>query len=155
VLARTADLRPVFAWRDRDGVRAFAFAAHPSQSDLIYRPAFPTLIANLLDTFRGEARVPLGVRGDDGARVSEPGLTRVGGEVVAVSLLNEAQSRLPRPAPDDAEAASESPVRVERPTPLAWSLVALAALALLTEWWAWARGPGAPRPLPIPAPRRR
>jgi hypothetical protein len=155
VLARTADLRPVFAWRDRDGVRVFAFAAHPSQTDLIFRPAFPTLVANLLDTFRGEARAPLGVRGDDGARVREPGLARIGGQVVAVSLLNEAQSRLPGPAPDDREAASTSPVRVERPTPLAWTLVALAALALLTEWWAWARGPGAPRPLPIPVPRRR
>lgn len=155
VLARTADLRPVFAWRDRDDVRVFAFATHPSQTDLIFRPAFPTLIANLLDAFRGEARAPLGVRSDDGTRVGEPGLARVDGRVVPVSLLNEAQSRLPGPAPDDREAAATSPVRVERPTPLAWSLVALAALALLTEWWAWARGPGAPRPLPVPAHRRR
>jgi hypothetical protein len=155
VLARTADLRPVFAWRDRDGVRVFAFAAHPSQTDLIFRPAFPTLVANLLDAFRGEARAPLGARGDDGTRVGEPGLARIGGQVVAVSLLNEAQSRLPGPVPDDRETASGSPVRVERPTPLAWTLVALAALALLTEWWAWARGPGAPRPRPIPVPRRR
>jgi hypothetical protein len=155
VLARSADLRPVFAWRDRDGVRVFAFAAHPSQTDLIFRPAFPTLVANVLDAFRGEARAPLGVRGDDGVRVREPGLARIDGRVVPVSLLNEAQSRLPGPAPDDRETASGSPVRVERPTPLAWSLVALAALALLAEWWAWARGPGAPRPLPIPAQRRR
>jgi hypothetical protein len=155
VLARTGDLRPVLAWRDRGEVRVFAFGMHPSQTDLVFRPAFPTLIANLLDVIRGEARAPLGVLGDDGARVTEPGLARVGGRVVAVGLLHEAQSRLPGPAPDDAETPAASPVRVERPTPIAWTLVALAALALLTEWWAWARGPGAPSPLPSPAPRRR
>jgi len=152
VLATTGDLRPVLAWRERGGVRVFAFAMHPSQSDLVFRPAFPTLVANLLDAFRGAARMPLGVRADDGARVAEPGLARVGGREVTVALLDETQSRLPGPQPDDREAESASPVRVERPTPLAWLLVAVAAVALLVEWWAWARGPGAPAGAPTGAP---
>ena len=155
VLARTGDLRPVLAWRDRDGIRAFAFGAHPSQTDLVLRAAFPTLVANLVDVFRGSERAPLGVRADDGARVTEPGVARVAGREVSVSLLDETQSRLPGPQPDDREAAERTPLRVERPTPLAWWLVAIAALALLIEWWSWARGPGAPSRPAIPAPDRR
>lgn len=155
VLARTADLRPVFAWRDRDGVRAFAFGAHPSQTDLVLRAAFPTLVANLVDAFRGSDRAPLGVRADDGARVTEPGVARVAGREVTVSLLDETQSRLPGPRPDDREATGGAPLRVERPTPLAWWLVAVAALALFIEWWSWARGPGAPSRPATPAPGRR
>ncbi len=155
VLARTGDLRPVLALRERDGVRAFAFGAHPSQTDLVLRAAFPTLVANLVELFRGSGRAPLGVRADDGARVTEPGLARVGGREVTVSLLDETQSRLPGPQPDDRETNAGAPLRVERPTPLAWWLVAIAALALLIEWWGWARGPGArSRPM-TPAPGRR
>ena len=60
MLARTGDLRPVLAWRDREGVRAFAFGAHPSQTDLVLRAAFPTLVANLVEVFRGSGRAPLG-----------------------------------------------------------------------------------------------
>ena len=142
VLARTGELRPVLAWRDRAGVRAFAFGMHPSQTDLVFRPAFPTLIANVLDALRGLERLPLGVRADDGARVVEPGLARVGGREVSVSLLDEEQTRLPGPRPDDLAVPSPAPLRVERPTPLAWWLVAVAAAALLAEWIAWARGPG-------------
>jgi hypothetical protein len=155
VLARTGDLRPVLAWRDRDDVRVFAFGAHPSQTDLVLRAAFPTLVANLVDVFRGSERAPLGVRADDGARVTEPGVARVGGREVSVSLLDERQSRLPGPQPDDRDAAQRSPLRVERPTPLAWWLVAVAALALLIEWWTWARGPGAPSRPATPVPGRR
>ena len=155
VLARTGDLRPVLAWRERDGVRAFAFGAHPSQTDLVLRAAFPTLVANLVELFRGSGRAPLGVRADDGARVTEPGIARVGGREVTVSLLDETQSRLPGPQPDDREATAGSPLRVERPTPLAWWLVAVAALALLIEWWAWARGPGLRSRPATPAPGRR
>jgi hypothetical protein len=155
VLARTGDLRPVLAWRDRDGVRAFAFGAHPSQTDLVLRAAFPTLVANLVDVFRGSERAPLGVLADDGTRVTEPGVARVAGREVSVSLLDETQSRLPGPQRDDREAAGGTPLRVERPTPLAWWLVAIAALALLIEWWSWARGPGAPSRPATPVPGRR
>ena len=155
VLARTADLRPVLAWRERAGVRVLAFGAHLSQTDLVFRAAFPTLVANLIDVFRGGDRAPLGVRADDGSRVTEPGLARVDGREVTVSLLDERQSRLPGPQPDDRGADGGAPVRVERPTPLAWALVAIAALALLIEWWSWARGPGAPTQPPTPAPGRR
>lgn len=155
VLARTADPRPVVAWRERAGVRALAFGMHPSQTDLVFRAAFPTLVANALDAFRGADRAALGVVADDGRRVVAPGLARVAGREVTVSLLAEAQTRLPGPAPDDLVAAAPAPRRVERPTPLAAVLLAVAAAALLMEWWAWASGPGARSPARTPAPRRR
>lgn len=155
VLARTGDPRPVFAWRQRDGVRAFAMGMHPSQSDLVFRAAFPTLIANVLDAFRGAERAPLGVVADDGRRVVDPGTATVGGRQVVVSLTSEAQTRLPGPAPDDLADEPPPPLRVERPTPLAAILLAVAVAALLIEWWAWASGPGARSPAPAAAPRRR
>lgn len=155
VLAWTSDLRPVVAYRDRDGVRALALGMHPSQTDLVFRPAFPTLIANVLDAFRGAERAPLGVRADDGERVARPGVAVIAGRPVAVNLLNEDQTRLPGPAADDRVVEPASPVRVERATPIAAGLVALALVALLIEWWAWVRGPGA-RPAPrAAAPRPR
>ena len=102
-----------------------------------------------------KARADLGVRADGGARVTEPGVARIGGRAVAVSLLSESQSRLPAPAPDDTAAPAAAPVRVDRPTPVAWTLVAVAALALFSEWWTWARGPGAPSLSPARPLRRR
>ncbi len=155
VLAWTGDLRPVLAYRERDGVRVLALGMHPSQTDLVFRPAFPTLIANALDAFRGAERAPLGVVDDAGARVTTPGVARVGGREVTVNLLDEDQTRLPGPAADDLVAEPASPVRVERATPVAVALVVVALLALLIEWWAWTRGAGARAASPAPAPRLR
>jgi hypothetical protein len=155
VLAWTGDERAVLAYRERGGVRALAFAVHPSQTDLVFRAAFPTLVANLLDAFRGGDRAPLGAVDDAGARVATPGLARVGGRDVTVSLLAEDQTRLPLPAPDDRLPEGEAPLRVDRPTAIAAWLVALAVAALLVEWGAWVRGPGARARAPRAAPRPR
>ncbi len=152
VLAWTADQRPVLAYRERSGVRVLAFAVHPSQTDLVFRAAFPTLVANLLDAYRGADRAPLGTIDDGGDRIATPGLARVGGRDVTVSLLAEEQTRLPLPAPDDRVPEAEAPLRVERPTSIAAWLLAIAAAALLVEWLAWVRGPGARARAPRAAP---
>jgi hypothetical protein len=155
VLAWTGDQRPVLAYRARDGVRVLAFAVHPSQTDLVFRAAFPTLIANLLDTFRGAERAPLGVIADGGERVATPGVARVGGRDVTVALLAEEQTRLPAPAADDRAVAGETARPIERPTAVAAVLLSIATAALLVEWWAWFRGPGARARAPRAAPRPR
>jgi hypothetical protein len=155
VLAWTAEERVVLAYRERAGVRVLAFAVHPSQTDLVFRAAFPTLVANLLDAYRGADRVPLGAIGDAGDRLATPGLARVGGRDVTVSLLAEDQTRLPLPAPDDRAPEPEAPLRVERPTAIAAWLLAIALAALLVEWGAWVRGPGARARGPRAAPRPR
>jgi len=153
VLARSADLRPVLRWREDERGRVLQFLFHPRQTDMVFRPAFPMLIANVLERFRGEARVPLGATGDDGMPITEPGPVTVAGRTVTASLLAPQQTRLPGPGPDDR--ATEGPLLpVERPTPLAAWLLVLAALALLSEWWLWSRGPGATARRPR-SPRRR
>lgn len=60
VLARTSDLRPVMRVRDAGGVFELQLAFHPSQSDFTLRPAFPTLMANVVERLRTTSRVRLG-----------------------------------------------------------------------------------------------
>ncbi len=153
VLARSADLRPVLRWREDARGRIFQFLVHPSQTDLVFRPAFPTLMANVLERFRGEARVALGATGDDGRPITVPGPAEVGGRPVTASLVAAEQTRLPGPGPDDLAEAGPL-LGVERPTPLAAWLLGLAALLLVAEWWLWSRGPGATTRRPRPSGRR-
>lgn len=141
-LAATADLRPVLRYRDDGDRRVLEFLFHPTQSDLPLRPAFPTMVANLVELYRGEARIRLGSRLDDGTLVARPGVVQVGGRTVTASLLEPTQTRLPGPGPDDRLAAAEG-VRVERPTPLAAWLVVAALAFLVVEWLLWSRGTGA------------
>lgn len=118
VLARTAELEPVLRARQSDGAWQVQAAFHPSQSDLVLRSAFPTLIANLAaaveTTVRlrlGEAlpgapvAVPEGAVGQSAvgpAVAGVPGVYRIAGQVGGVagetlalaSLLSAAESRL-------------------------------------------------------------
>src|SRR5690606_15115212 len=112
VLARTADLTPVLRVRDAGGIWEIEAAFHPSQTDLILRPAFPALITNVVGQIRTTTRIRLGeglpgaaVVADDTAAVGavlEPGIYRgspesepqVGGELVLASLLAPSESRL-------------------------------------------------------------
>ena len=153
VLARSTDLRPVLRWREDERGRVLQFLVHPSQTDLVFRPAFPTLIANVVERFRGEARIALGASGDDGAPITVPGPVERGGRTVTASLVAVEQTRLPGPGPDDLADAGPL-LGVERPTPLAAWLLALAALLLIIEWWLWSRGPGATSRRPRPSRRR-
>jgi hypothetical protein len=139
VLARPADLRPVLAWRERAGVRVVRVRRPPSQTDLVFRPAFPTLVANLLDVFRGgDARAAGRARRRRRARhrARARARRRARGDRQPARRTAVAASRAGSPT---IVGDGGAPVRVERPTPLAWALVAVAALALLIEWWA---GPG-------------
>ena len=60
VLARTADLTPVLRVREADGVWQLEAAFHPSQTDLVLRPAFPALVTNVVSQVRTTTRVRLG-----------------------------------------------------------------------------------------------
>lgn len=146
VLASSRELRPLIAERTQAATTVVALGVHPLQSDLIYRTAFPTFIANVVDAARGLSRASLGVRGDDGARVLTPGVVVVDGRALAVSLLRESETRLEGAAlalaaPTGSTASSERDFApVFTPTPIARVLLVIALLALLLEWWGWSRG---------------
>lgn len=106
VLARASDLTPLITLRTEGGAQVVEFAFNPSQSDFIFRPAFPVLMANILDSFRGETAVPLGtalppgttLAGEPAERALDPGVYRTqDGAVITASLLSEAQTLLPGP----------------------------------------------------------
>lgn len=108
VLARAADLTPLITSRSEGRTRILEFAFNPSQSDFIYRPAFPVLIANATDSFRGETALRLGsVLPEPGTFAGEPVLrallpgvySQPGGGVVTASLVSAGQTLLPGPEP--------------------------------------------------------
>lgn len=166
VLARADDLVPVLRRRAEGGVNIVQAAFHPSQSDLVFRPAFPTLIANVVAAFRGEGLVPLGsalppgatfagtlptlegtapAEGEPVERANWPGLYEAGGEVFAASLLSGTESRLPGPATGSASGTERAGAPTgevaeggERESDVAPWLVLVALVALLTEWLLWA-----------------
>lgn len=152
VLARTAELRPVLLrWQTLAGELVYA-DFNPAQTDLVNRSAFPLLIANVMASFRASARLPLGaplpagsslVSGESlvsRASASEPGIYQVGGERYAVSLLSDAETRLPGA---EARPASAEPETRAATSEQLWSaallLVALALAALLAEWLLFSR----------------
>lgn len=122
VLARTSELEPVLRAREVDGAWQVQAAFHPSQSDLVLRSAFPTLVANVVAAVQTTASVRLGEAlpgpelGANGAAldpgearaVLRPGVYRVssgivgaageggatGETTVVASLLSAAESRL-------------------------------------------------------------
>lgn len=155
---------PLIQRREGAGGAVLRFAFHPARGDLTRRPAFPTLIVNLVDAVRSEDRVALGTPLPPGATrdglpatvADLPGLYRVDGRTVHASLANESETRLNGP---DAFAGIESATAnggrgsagetqgrdgvgagVEARRELfAWPL-AVALLALLVEWWGFAGG---------------
>lgn len=115
VLARSASLRPLLRVRNGQDGMILQSAFHPRQSDLVLRPAFPALIANLLGQLGTTVRLRLGETLPGGA---EPALvpgayidgllqlddggapSQVSGSeaLTLVSLLAAGESRLPRSA---------------------------------------------------------
>lgn len=147
------------------------FAFHPVRGDLTLRPAFPTLVANLVDQVREGARVPLGARlsagatrdGDPVESADRPGLYRVEGRTVHASLRSEEETRLPGPDAFDPDVPADAPRDAPQGAQLEeaggadaagegaasrplWSLLAGAVLLLLVgEWWAFSgMGPAWP-----------
>lgn len=152
VLARTAELRPVLLrWQTPERELVYA-DFNPAQTDLVNRSAFPLFIANVMASFRAEARLPLGaplpagsslVSGESRAprsSASEPGIYEVGGERYTVSLLSDAETRLSGAEAAPAGAEPEAPAGVsEQLWSAALVLVALALAALLAEWLLFSR----------------
>jgi len=156
VLAQTADLTPVLLrWRDAGRVVVY-FRFHPSQSDLARRPAFPIVLANILEGFRSEALVPLGTALGPGRWLTEPGRAvvdagegdgmgarngaGVGGRTYTSAPLPATESRLavtatPEPAQETVAAGESDATRT-----LSLGLVALALALLVAEWLLWSRG---------------
>jgi hypothetical protein len=148
-------LLPLIQRRDASGGPVVRLAFHPVRGDLTLRPAFPTLVVNLVDEVRGDDRVRLGEALPAGATrdgtpvavADRPGLYRAEGRTLLASLLNEDETRLPAPAafgtggaPSEAPPSSTA-VQGIRPRDVAVWGVAAAALLLLLEWWGWAGGP--------------
>lgn len=148
-VARVADLRPVLLVGEREGRRTVQLGFDPAQSDLIYRPAFPTLVANVIRYFRGEATVRLGALLPEGATLNgepvthalEPGVYEVPGGQLSASLLSASESRIPGPQPAAAEgpaAGTATSVPAGDRSLVRWLLVLL-PLLLLAEWLLWSR----------------
>jgi hypothetical protein len=150
---------PLLQRRDRPEGPVWRMAFHPVRGDLTLRPAFPTLVVNLIDRVRGEDRIALGATlppdasrdGRPASVASVPGPYRAGGRTLYASLLDEDATRLPAPAAfagrdaaaaDDARAVEEAAAGISR-RDLVDLLAALAAVLLLLEWWGWS---GAPLP---------
>ncbi len=145
--------------RDRPEGPVWRFAFHPVRGDLTLRPAFPTLVVNLVDAVRSEDRVALGAElpvgaSRDGAQVTvadEPGLYRTEGRTVHASLSNAEVTRLPgpgafergavEPADDDDAMAVRTEASMRRE--IAPWLLGLVVVLLAVEWWGWT---GAARP---------
>lgn len=141
VLAQTTDLTPVLLRWQNGGRELIYFRFHPSQSDLVRRPAFPIVLANILEGFRSEAQVPLGTALAAGRWLSEPGRTEVGGRSYTSAPLPAAESRLSVSAVASAQRmdAGESGESEATRNPSLW-LVVGAFVLLLAEWLFWSRG---------------
>lgn len=149
VLARAADLTPVLARRSGEGGTVVWAAFHPSQTDMVLRPAFPTFVANLVDSFRGQSSIALGSalpEGStlDGTPVSSaevPGIYQTPDGPVAASLLSPGETRLPAAQATVAGGEQDPEQAAGRTTRALWSiLMVVAVVLLLVEWFGWSRG---------------
>lgn len=151
VLARSSDFRPVIvAWRDQERL-VVEFGFHPGQTDMIYRPAFPTLMANAMEAFRGERELRLGqvlpagstFGGVAAERVLTPGVYQLPGGPAAASLLSAGETRLPGPQAEVAAEAVAGAAGVDQAPAsdrgIAWLLLLLVPVILGAEWLAWSR----------------
>jgi hypothetical protein len=153
VLARSSTLEPVIRARGSAGSLTVQLAFHPNQTDLVYRPAFPALIANIMEAFRGQPALHLGeplpagstFAGQPVGRVQQPGVYQLPSGPVAASLLSAAETRIPAPLP----AGTPLPAGAERngadgaaDRGLAWWLLLPVPLLLAAEWFAWSRRAG-------------
>jgi hypothetical protein len=156
VLARSSSFRPVIRTRGSPGALTVQLAFHPNQTDLIYRPAFPTLIANLLEAFRGQPSLALGeplppgstFEGEPASRALRPGIHLLPSGPVSASLLSAAETRIPGPSaglPEEppvqapASAAALPAASTSGGRALAWWLLLLVPVLLAGEWFGWTR----------------
>jgi hypothetical protein len=150
VLARSETLKPVIVRLREPGRDIVALRFNPAQSDIVNRIAFPILIANIIDAFRGEERLPLGaplppqgvlLNGQPTplTRAVLPGVYTVAGELFTTSLQNAEESRLP--VAEAVPVATAPPVAQGERAWAGWLwLVLLALVLLVAEWLLWSRG---------------
>ncbi len=156
VLAQTDALEPALLRLTQPDLNIIVARFHPTQTDMVSRPAFPILVANVMDAFRGEDRLELGSPLPEGTvmlngepttlrRATVPGVYGVGDRTYSVSLLSAEESRLPTgmvgatgPETDAADNAGVTTSR--RQQGLAFWLVLAALLFLVAEWVVWTRG---------------
>lgn len=122
VLARARDLTPLLRVRRDEAGLTLQFAFHPSQSDLVLRPAFPALIKNLLQELGDRSGIRLGEALPGGVEpILTPGVYELradngeqagGATLVHASLLSEAESRLAGAQPITRPAAGAEANRI-------------------------------------------
>jgi hypothetical protein len=143
VLARSSDLTPLILSQQNRDRRVVALNFHPSQTDMINRSAFPLFVANVVNSFREEARLPLGSPLPDGAVALTPGVFEVAGEQYTASLLSRTETQLPSNmgviSETTAEPTPAEGVVSERVRSVALWLVVLATFLLLSEWLLFSR----------------
>ena len=149
-LARTADLTPVVSRYRSEAGTIIRVAFHPSQTDMVLRPAFPAFIANVMNSFRGDAVLPLGAALPQGTTLDgrpvdlalEPAVYQTPAGPVGASLLSAAETGLPTAEVASARppGAATPPGLVEASRGLWLALIVLALALLLLEWVGWSRG---------------
>ena len=153
VLAQTGDLNPVLIRAAVGDLRIVRFAFHPSQTDIVFRPAFPALITNILREFRGAKVLQFGMSLPDGStlngasvrRVEVPGSYVVEGNIYTASLNNAFESRLESSVESEdsltrdqnAESSAKDTTRA-----VAIWLVLIALVLLVGEWLLWRKADG-------------
>ena len=159
VLAQTDALEPAILRLEQPNLDVVVARFHPSQTDMTSRPAFPILVANVMDAFRGDDNLTLGSPLPEGTvtlngqptglrRAVVPGVYTVGDganeRTYTSSLLSAEESRLPTGATAAVDATtSANPAGAttsRRQRGLAFWLVLAALLFLVAEWVVWARG---------------
>lgn len=150
-LVRASDLSPILSRKRENDHLLVRAAFHPSQTDLVLRPAFPALMANIMNGFRGSTSVALGAALPAGATLAgeavavalEPAIYSTPAGPVAASLLSRGESVLAapdsgEPMDDAGSVALDASNETSRSVAL-WLLTAAGALLLL-EWLLWSRG---------------
>lgn len=121
--------------------------AHPSQTDLIRRTAFPLLIANMIDAFRADDQLPLGSVLPEASTLEAkaktitdtPGIYQIGKYAVSSSLLNTEETRLSNFNEVIIPESRSQSTSVARVRNIALTLLSLVLLFLLLEWLLWSR----------------
>ncbi len=145
VIARAADFRPLIQVREDASGTQVVLSFNPAQSDLILRPAFPALIANVTAAFRSGSSLELGAELPAGSFLDSvpvpaalvPGVYQLPDGPASVSLLSAGETRLPLPAelPVTAQETGAEPGDLE----LYRYALLLVPLLLAAEWLIYSR----------------
>ena len=147
VLAETSDATPILLEQHTLDFHAIFMNAHPSQTDLIRRTAFPLLIANMIDAFRADDQLPLGSVLPEASTLEAkaktitdtPGIYQIGKYAVSSSLLNTEETRLSNFNEVIIPESRSQSTSVARVRNIALTLLSLVLLFLLLEWLLWSR----------------